>query len=201
MHADDGPSWEARDGDDGPGYRYQVFTQNTEDEEFIRYQVRGTIDATPEELRSSVRAVTANPDNAPAGQTLRMIESTPAGFVVHTMIELPFLDDREIVSRGEGSADADTGIHRIEWRAVDDERVPHAEDVVRVDEAAGFWEFVPLEDGRTRVTYETFVDLGGSIPMWVVNAIMPGMVAGNFEDVAAEARKRAAHVGAGPPEP
>jgi hypothetical protein len=84
IHAEDVPSWEAGDRDDGPGYRYQVYTQNADDEDFVRYQVRGTIDATPEELRRSVRAVTADPDNAPDGHTRRMLEATPASFVART---------------------------------------------------------------------------------------------------------------------
>jgi hypothetical protein len=197
--ADPAPGWEAGAADDGPGYRYQVFTQDAEDGAFVRYQVRGIIEATPEVLRKSVRSIAADPDNAPDGQTRSIIESTPAAFVIHTRIALPLLADRDIISRGKGSADANSGVHRIEWRAVDDERAPVAPGVVRVQKAAGFWEFEPLADGTSRVTYETYLDLGGSIPMWLVNTIMKGMVADSFQDVAIEARQSNSHVGATPP--
>ena len=73
--------------------------------------------------------------------------------------------------------------------------------MVRIEKAAGFWEFVPNGDGTTQVTYETYIDLGGSIPMWIVDAMMPSMVSGNFEDLAEVAQRRTASVAAPPPVP
>lgn len=192
-------SWEAGDRDQGPGFSYQIFSHVDPDEDFVRYQVRGTIEASPQRLRDSVRVIAADPEHAPSGHTRRMIEASPSDFVVHTYIALPLLSDRDIVTRGVRSVDAASGIHRIEWRAVHDPRAPESSDAIRIDQAAGFWEFAPNGDGTTRVTYETYLDLGGSIPRWLVNAMMPDMVAGNFADVASEARKSAASVGAAPP--
>jgi hypothetical protein len=39
----------------GAGYAYQVFSKESEGEGFVRYQVRGTIDAAPDALVRAVR--------------------------------------------------------------------------------------------------------------------------------------------------
>jgi len=194
------PKWEARARDDGPGYRYQVFSQTAPGEDFVRYQVRGTVQASAQKLSRSVRAITSDPSYAQEGHTRRVVETSPKSFVVHTSIEVPFFSDRDIVTHGVTSVDAASGVHRIEWRATDDPRVPAQPEVVRIDQAGGYWEFAPNPDGTTRVTYETYIDLGGSIPKWLANRLMPGTVAENFTDVAAEAQKTAASVSAAPPE-
>jgi hypothetical protein len=46
---------------------------------------------------------------------------------------------------------------------------------------------VPDGAQRSKVTFETYVDLGGSLPGWLVSGMMASTATGNFEDVAKEA--------------
>ena len=46
---------------------------------------------------------------------------------------------------------------------------------------------MPDGDKRSKVTFETFINLGGSLPGWLVSGMMASNVIGNYEDVAKEA--------------
>src|SRR5258705_817851 len=76
---------------EGHGYTYQVFSQQREGEPFVRYQVRGTIDATPEVLQRTARDTSADPSRAPEGQTRRVILKAENETILHTSIDLPMM--------------------------------------------------------------------------------------------------------------
>ncbi len=183
--------WTAGDKGDGPGYAYQVFSQQKEGEPFVRYQVRGTIDATPEVLQLTARETSSDPSRAPDGQTRRVILKTDNEVILHTSIDLPMLfSDRDVVTRGVGSVDAKTGIRRIDFNAIEHPSAPPRDGFLRLQRTDGFWEFVPDGAKRSKVTFETFVDLGGSLPVWLVSGTMGSTAIGNFEDVAKEAVRK-----------
>lgn len=183
-------AWKPGDANQGDGFSYQIFSQES-GEGFVRYQARGTIRAQPEVLVRSVRVVASDPDRAPRGQRRRLVSSDDGAFVVHTRIDLPaFFSDRDIVTRGVSSIDPDTGGHRIDWEAIEHAEVPPIDGTIRIVRSAGFWDFVPRGDGSSEAVYETYVDLGGSLPGWLVQPMMGKMVGGTFEDVAREALSR-----------
>ena len=64
------------------------------------------------------------------------------------------------------------------------------EDAIRIEQSAGFWDFLPDGNGGSTAVYETYVDLGGSLPGWLVEPMMAGMVGETFEGVMAEALGR-----------
>src|SRR5262245_38834260 len=103
-------TWKPGDKGEGRGYAYQVFSQQREGEPFVRYQVRGTIDAMPEVLARTAQNRSADPARAPKGQTREVISRTDTETVLHTSIDLPVMfSDRDIVTRGVRSEDAKTG--------------------------------------------------------------------------------------------
>jgi hypothetical protein len=172
----------------GAGYAYQVFSKESEGEGFMRYQVRGTIDAAPDALVRAVRVIAVDPARAPDGQTRRLISQNDDEFVVYTQIDLPALfTDRDIVTRGVSSGDAGSGGRRIDWKAIDHPEVPRVDGAIRIERSAGFWVFTPTGANSSQVTYETYVDLGGSLPGWLIQPLMAGNIGGNFENVAKEA--------------
>jgi hypothetical protein len=187
-HAASDADWTAGDKGRGRGYAYQVFSQQKEGEPFVRYQVRGTIDATPDVLVSTASRVSADPSRAPAGHTRRVISHTDTETVVHTSIDLPMMfSNRDVVTRGVSSADPKTGTRRIDFKAIEHPAVPPREGFIRLHNTGGFWEFVPDGAGRSKVTFETYVDLGGSLPGWLVSGMMSSTAIGNYEEVAKEA--------------
>jgi len=181
-------AWTPGEKGEGRGYTYQVFSQQKESEPFVRYQVRGTIDSTPEKLSKLASELSADPKRAPKDQTRRVILKTDTEQIIHTSIDLPMMfSDRDIVTRGVGSSDPKTGIRRIDFKSVEHPSVPPREGFIRLTRTGGFWEFVPDGDQRSKVTLETYVDLGGSLPGWLVSGMMASNVIGNYEDVAKEA--------------
>jgi len=184
----DDAGWSAGKKGECRGYTYQVYSQQREGEPFVRYRVKGTIDAAPEVVQRLARDLSANPARAPKDQTRVVILKTDTEQIIHTSIDLPMMfSDRDIVTRGEASTDAKTGIRRIDFKSVEDPRVPPREGFIRLTNTGGFWEFVPDGAQRSKVTFETYVDLGGSLPGWLVSGMMASTATGNFEDVAKEA--------------
>jgi len=173
---------------EGRGYTYQVYSQQREGEPFVRYRVKGTIDAAPEVVQRLARDLSSDPARAPKDQTRVVILKTDTEQIIHTSIDLPMMfSDRDIVTRGVGSADAKTGIRRSDFKAIDHPSVPPRDGFIRLTQSGGFWEFVPDGDKRSKVTFEMFIDLGGSLPGWLVSGMMASNVIGNYEDVAKEA--------------
>ena len=183
-------SWTPGEKGSGRGYTYQVYSQQKEGEPFVHYRVKGTIDAAPEVCQRLARDLSADPARAPKDQTRKVILKTDTEQIIHTSIDLPMMfTDRDIVTRGVGSTDPKTGIRRIDFKSVEHPSVPPRDGFIRLTKTGGFWEFVPDGDKRSKVTLETFIDLGGSLPGWLVSGMMASNVIGNYEDVAKEAVK------------
>ncbi len=181
--------WTPGDTTTGDGFSYQIFSKSRGGQ--VVYQARGKIAARPDVLIRSVRVVASDPDRAPSGQSRRVVARDDDGFTVYTHIDLPTLfSDRDIVTHGVASVDPETGHHRIDWKAIEHDDVPPIDGTIRIDRSAGFWDFVSQGDGSSAAVYETYVDLGGSLPTWLVGSMMGGMVGEVFEDVAAEALAR-----------
>lgn len=184
--SDDG--WKPGEMREGKGYAYQVFSHRNEGEPFIRYQVRGTIDAPAEVLWETASELWVDPSRAPEGHTRRVVSRTETETVLYTSVDLPMMfADRDIVTRGVRSADGKTGIQRIDFKSIETPSVPPREGFLRLKNTGGFWEFVPDGGKRSKVTFETYVDLGGSLPGWLVNGMMSRTAIGNYEDLAKEA--------------
>lgn len=170
----------------GPGYAFQLYTVRADGEDFVRHEVRGRVRASPTDLFHAVRTVAADPDRAPRGQTRRVLMADEDEFVVHTRIDLPPLfDDRDIVTRGVRREQDDA--LRIDWSAVEHPEAPPSRGVVRIERSEGSWTFEPGDDGTTEVVYSSYVDLGGSLPSWLIDRMTASTVARTFEDVAREA--------------
>ena len=183
--------WKPGRAADGPGYAYRVYSKQTEGEGFVRYRVRGTIEAPAERLPASVRVIVLDPAFVPDGQSRRVLVDAPGEFVVYTRIDLPPLfSDRDIVSRGVPSFHASRGAHRIDWQSFEHPEAPPVDGVIRIRRAAGAWEFTQLDERTSHVDYQTHIDLGGSLPGWLIQPLMASTVAQNFEDLARLALNR-----------
>jgi len=47
--------------------------------------------------------------------------------------------------------------------------IPQKPDIVRIPESKGSWEFIPLENGGSKVIFEYAADPGGKLPTWAIN--------------------------------
>ena len=184
--AESGGAWRPGGKTEGDGYAFQVFSRE-DAAGLVVYQARGRIEAAPDVLVDAVWAVMSDPESAPEGQTRRVVERGESGFVVYTHIDLPALfSDRDIVTRGASVAAATPGGRRIDWEAIAHDAAPPVDGAIRIERSAGFWDFAPDGPGSLLV-YETYVDLGGSLPDWIVQPLMGGMIGDTVEDVARRA--------------
>jgi hypothetical protein len=80
------------------------------------------------------------------------------------------VNNREAVLRNSVTQDANTFAVTINTVAIKGYVAP-SKDRVRVPELNNRFYIEPLKDGWTRVSFETLVDPGGSIPAWMSNWI------------------------------
>jgi hypothetical protein len=104
-----------------------------------------------------------------------------------TEIDMPRpFSDRDTVTRGKLSVDSTTGTRRIEFKSAEHPSAPRKAGVIRLENTGGYWEFAPDGPERSKVVSETYVDLGGSLPVWAVSGMMENNAVSNFEEVATE---------------
>jgi hypothetical protein len=93
-------------------------------------------------------------------------------FYVYTEADVPWpFENRDIVTLNKVVRNNVTGVVKIEIAGVTG-IVPEKEDIIRMPESGGFWEFTPQKDGQTAVVYQYLADPGGGIPEWLVNMFL-----------------------------
>src|SRR5690606_13907638 len=79
--------------------------------------------------------------------------------------------DRDSVVHSLLQQDPDTHTVRIDM-AVRNDVFPPNEDMIRITDMQGFWQFLPLAAGWVEVTYQVHADPGGGIPGWLINSLV-----------------------------
>lgn len=153
---------------------------------------------TREDISVWVKPVAGNPLNAFRGQTeapwplltalavLADVEQFPewvfqtseAYFLEQHGPDLAYLhikgiwpvSDRDGIARTRIHQDPDTLVTTVHSVAAP-EVLPAHEDRVRLPALDNKFVLEPLDDGWTRITFETFVDPGGMIPAWLANLV------------------------------
>ena len=91
------------------------------------------------------------------------------------------VSDREVALRIYRSTDENTGLQRIYWETANDALEAPAKNVVRIPSVEGYWEFEPDGPGRSRATYVTYSDVGGSLPAWMIEPMMRDQITGDVQ--------------------
>lgn len=95
----------------------------------------------------------------------RILQRGPDLLLVYQRLGMPVIDDRDytlLVRWGRRD-----GIRWVAFHAVRSGPAPRS-GVVRVPRHSGGWRLQPIEGGRaTFARYETLMDLGGWVPMWM----------------------------------
>src|SRR5262245_7097005 len=83
----------------GNGYAYQIFSVQNEGEPFIRFQVRGTIDAPADVVQLAASRVATDPARAPKGQKRTVLSKGEDETVLQTEIRS---EERRVGKAREG---------------------------------------------------------------------------------------------------
>jgi hypothetical protein len=157
----------------------------------IELLAEGEIDAPP----SVVRDVLIDYPNARKTSDhvaeSRILAGGQRQMTVYQRLDLPVIADRDFTlhaawgERGE-----------ITWVrfSVDNAHGPAARDgIVRLETLNGGWDLRPARNGAaTRAVYHVQIDLGGSVPMWMVSGGAAKDLPKLFDNVQKQARARSA---------
>lgn len=93
--------------------------------------------------------------------------------IYYTKVQAPVLtNDRDFVIRLTIDPDPMTKGMIVEAVSIP-EYLPPVENVIRVPYSRARWNVVPRGEGKLSVEYTIDIDLGGSVPPWVVNLVAP----------------------------
>jgi hypothetical protein len=93
--------------------------------------------------------------------------------VYYTEVEAPVLtNNRDFVIRLTIDPDPMTKGMIVEAVSIP-EYLPPVDDVIRVPYSRARWTIVPAGNGKLTVDYSIDIDLGGSVPPWIVNMVAP----------------------------
>jgi hypothetical protein len=178
-----------------------IYTQENERAHAKAFKAVGEADATPEEVFRVVTDVENHPKFMPFTKESKIVQRLNANEVVaYQLISPPMVSQRDydLHIKLTPPTPGTDGIYRSEWNALPDFEPPRA-GIVRVPVAEGSWLFEPLDGGkRTRITYTSVTNIGGSIPSWIANMSNQQLIPNIFQAV----RKRVVDVlkaGSSPP--
>lgn len=99
------------------------------------------------------------------------------------------VSDRDAVIRASTALDAAQHEIRIDFRSVEDARVPPVKGVVRMPLLVGHWVLRALPGGATDVEYQVQADPGGSIPDWLANLVSKSLPLRTLQGLREQAQK------------
>ena len=174
-----------------------IFYQENDRAHVRAFKAVGDADATPEAVFRVVTDVESHPKFMPFTKESRIVKRiNESEIIAYQVIAPPMISARDSdlhihVFPGTGA----NSIWRSEWFSVPDFEPAH-KDLVRMPIVEGSWQFEPLDGGRrTRITYTSLTNIGGSVPGWITNMSNLSVIPNIFDAV----RKRILEVLKNPP--
>lgn len=168
-------SWQLAENRTDAGAPLSLFVEMDKTPGRPAFKIETIFEVAPMAAANTLMHDMLNDTDLPDGQQRKVLERKDREAVVYTFIDLPFLlADREVAIRIVHSDDPATGIHRIDWNEANHVLPVGDEDVVRLAGARGYWEFRPDGEDRTRATYMTQTETGGSIPVALGDRLLKG---------------------------
>lgn len=148
----------------------QVFTCPRADSRYKTVKSTFTVNAALGELASAILDIGRYGEWQYKTQSVKVLKQVSEREVVcYTRVEAPVLtQDRDFVIRLTVDPDPMTKGMIVEAVSLP-EYLPPVEDVIRVPYSRAKWTVVPAERGKLSVEYIIDIDLGGSVPPWIVN--------------------------------
>jgi hypothetical protein len=169
---------------DDPTNGYVLHQRETAGSEAATFRLEAIVDSPPEFVVVAAANFIVNPEFSLENTDITVLRNDAEAIVVYNYIHInvPFVSDRDVISRIERSYDPDTQTYRLDWKAVDD-GPPKKDGVIRLDRSEGYWSFSPEPDGSTRAVYVSHTEIAGFLPAWVVNSQMSKTMVGGIESL------------------
>ena len=167
------PAWEPYRAGSEDALGYEMFTRKPPGSDFSAYRLEAILEAPPDLVASAARRHVLDPDHRQKNMDKTILRNDDEKVLIHSYIHInvPFVSDRDVVTRVVDSYDADTRSYYLNWFATD-EGPPPSRGVVRLDRSEGSWTFEPAPNGATRAIYVSHTEIAGSLPSWILNRFM-----------------------------
>jgi hypothetical protein len=155
----------------------------------IDLYAEGDIDAPPAVVRDVLLDYAHASKVTDNVRESRVLAKTDREIVVYQRLDLPVISDRDFTLRASWGH---RGRTLTEQFFVDNSRGPAPQGgVVRIATLQGGWTLDPIRDGAaTHARYRVQIDLGGSVPKWMVSGGAAKNLPKLFEGVRREAAAR-----------
>ncbi len=126
--------------------------------------------ASPQKLFEVLWDVRAQAQWVPNLKELRVLRSSDDEHLIYERVKIPVVQDRDYVLRMTKKIDAASGVYEIIGSGASELGPAPTSGVVRMTELRSRFTLAPSEGGGSRITYVSFGDPAGKIPMWIARA-------------------------------
>lgn len=149
----------------------KIFTRKVEDYKLKQFKAVTTLEANPKQLVNVIIGVdryTEWMSNLERSYMVNIVNENEFYIYAESDVPWPF-SNRDIVTKS--TIRWDGNIAYLDMTAVSD-HVPKNKGIVRMPRSDGQWEFKPVKDDLSEITYTYLGDSGGSIPAWIANMFL-----------------------------
>ncbi len=184
--------WQLKSRSDDPGHAHTLYARPCPGSDYDEYRMEIALEAEPEEVMAALEHNLVDPSTYPEGFERRILRRERGTVLSHDIIHAPFVfvSDRDVVIRTEVTRDPQTGYLTMRWRDTRSEGPAPEPGVVRIPSSRGSWTLVPDGRGGTLVVYQAHVELGGALPVAVVESQMPKEIADQAVELRRTMRER-----------
>ncbi len=160
--------WEFLRGEDG----IEVFSRKSDDSPIKEIRVQNMMKTDLSSLVALMKDVDNHKNWTYANKNAEVIERhNEFSWIFYGYSNAPWpVQDRDMVINANLSQDPDTRVVTNEGNCNPD-LLPKKNDVVRVPECRSVWTLEPVDADSVLVTLEIKIDLGGSLPAWLINMV------------------------------
>ncbi len=155
-----------------------VYIRQPEGSAFKEVKIDGQIKCTLSEIVKAIEDVEAQSDWVESTIEAKILERKSSGtFVFYQGTDMPYpVKDRDVVMQYTRTQDPQSKEVQIDFVNVEGYKEKSSK-YVRIPELHSSYKFIPEEDGNISVNYKLKIDVGGTMPKWVVNmAITKGPI-------------------------
>ncbi len=150
----------------------EVHRRHVQGSRILEFRGRGVIDAPLGRLLGVLKDDAHRTEWTERCVDAHVIEQLdPRRMISYNRTSAPWpVADRDVVLLAETTVDVAARQVRVDFRSVQDARMPPRRGVVRMPLVRGHWYFTPQRGGAaTFVEYQILADPGGALPVWMAN--------------------------------
>ncbi len=169
----------------------EVYSRKFDDSPLKEIKVQKIMETTLSSLIALMKDVENHQNWTYANKKARILEKhSEFSWIFYGYSIAPWpVQDRDMVIQSTLKQDSVTKVIKNEGECIPD-FIPENEGVVRVPACHSLWTLKPLGDGKVLVSLEIQINLGGSIPNWLINLVSskgPYLTIKNMEEAVKKA--------------